>query len=76
MPEPGRELVDPVAGGTHGSLGRYSLGVSATEASQIFDHEGNLYDELTLIQQDASTVVARRRSGQIATYRVRERRAA
>ena len=37
--------------------------------------DGNiLYDELTLISRDASRIVARRHSGEVVTYKIREKR--
>ena len=43
---------------------------------QIFDDEHKLYDELTLESRDASTIVARSRSGQTFTYRILKKRSA
>jgi hypothetical protein len=36
---------------------------------QIFDGDGRLHEELTLVSQANSQVVARRRSGEIVTYK-------
>lgn len=41
---------------------------------QIVDHENRLKEELSLVSRDASTIVARRRSGMIARYRIVEQR--
>ena len=34
------------------------------------DDTGKIYEELTLVSRDATTIIARRKNGQLATYRI------